>query len=421
MLKQSQQEVFNGIIESIEKGERRIILQGSAGTGKTTLATYLVNYFLAKFGKWDDSKVYVTAPTNKALSILQGKIPAHKNLLFNTVHSALKLQRQINSKTGVVKYIPGYSKGKEPPFMNCQIAFIDECSMLNSEIISYLDAFNFPIIFIGDDKQLNPVGELDTPIFNRNYPVFNLTEIIRQGEGNPIIDLSRDLDMIWFNQPKLVNEKGYIYSNDKPQIISNLADVNGTDDLKYLAWTNVEVDTMNTLVREKIYTKPSRIERGETLVFKEPYGDYWTNQEIRVRDLDITDRSFHTPNNRTKFNKMEWINPSIHKFKVYLINGNIPIIHEDSEKEFFEMKRDIATNCRSMNWDWKGYYYFLEQFGNITYNHSISVHKSQGSTYKEAIINVGNINLNKNAEEKQRLFYTAVTRASDLLILSNVR
>lgn len=44
----------------------------------------------------------------------------------------------------------------------------------------------------------------------------------------------------------------------------------------------------------------------------------------------------------------------------------------------------------------------------------------QGSTYKEAIINVGNLNLNKNAEEKQRLFYTAVTRASDLLVLSNV-
>ena len=45
----------------------------------------------------------------------------------------------------------------------------------------------------------------------------------------------------------------------------------------------------------------------------------------------------------------------------------------------------------------------------------------QGSTYKEAIVNVGNLNMNKDANEKQRLFYTAVTRASDLLILANVK
>lgn len=43
----------------------------------------------------------------------------------------------------------------------------------------------------------------------------------------------------------------------------------------------------------------------------------------------------------------------------------------------------------------------------------------QGSTYKQAIVNVKNINLNKNKTEKERLFYTAVTRAAQLLILYN--
>jgi ATP-dependent exoDNAse (exonuclease V) alpha subunit len=420
ILKKSQQINYDNIINSVAKGEKRIVLKGSAGTGKTILVSHLVNYYLEKFGRWDTSKVFVTAPTNKALSILQQKIKAHKNLTFSTVHSALKLQRNINSKTGVVKYVPGFTKGKEPPFLNCKIAFVDECSMLNSDLIMYLDKFNFPIIFIGDDKQLNPVGELDTPIFNRVYPEFELTEIIRQGAGNPIIDLSRDLDLIWFKQEKLVEEKGYIYNNEKESIISNLAEVNGTDDLKYLAWTNAEVDSMNNFVREKIYTKPNKIELRETLVFKEPFGDFWTNQEIVVKSLDVVTKNFNIPNHKTKFEKGVWINPSYHQFKVYMINGYVPVIHEDSDQDFLEMKRDISANCRSKNWDWKGYYYFLEQFANMTYNHAISTHKSQGSTYKEAIINVGNLNLNKNAEEKQRLFYTAVTRASDLLILSNV-
>lgn len=422
MLREHQRERFNEIVAAIERGEKRIILQGSAGTGKTYLVGHLVEYFLKKYNldRWSESKIYVTAPTNKALSILKSKIPIDKNLIFNTVHTALKLQRDINKKTGVVRFVPGFSKGKEPPFYKCKLAFIDEGSMLNSELIHYLDAYDFPIIFIGDNKQLNPVGEIGTPVFERNYPVYELTEIIRQGAGNPIIDLSRDLDLIWFKKPKLIDGKGYIYNNHKPQIITNLAEANGTDEMKYLAWTNVEVDTMNHLVRQQIYTNPKRVEKDETLIFKEPYSDYWTNQEILVKSLDIIERPFNIPTGRTKFNKQEWIYPDRKNFKVYLVNQNIPVIHEDSEKDFLEAKREIGSSCRSMNWDWRGYYYFLEQFANLTYNHAISVHKSQGSTYKEAVINVGNLNLNKNAEEKQRLFYTAVTRASDLLILSNV-
>ena len=44
----------------------------------------------------------------------------------------------------------------------------------------------------------------------------------------------------------------------------------------------------------------------------------------------------------------------------------------------------------------------------------------QGSTYKKVILNVGDLNRNFNQIEKQRLFYTAITRASELLILYNV-
>ena len=46
--------------------------------------------------------------------------------------------------------------------------------------------------------------------------------------------------------------------------------------------------------------------------------------------------------------------------------------------------------------------------------------RMQGSTYKQAIINIKNIEMNPNKKEKKRLLYTAVTRASDLVILYNV-
>jgi len=63
---------------------------------------------------------------------------------------------------------------------------------------------------------------------------------------------------------------------------------------------------------------------------------------------------------------------------------------------------------------------FLASFASFKYNHALTVHKSQGSTYKTTVLNIRDISFNQNEKEKQRLFYTGITRASDLLILYNV-
>ena len=42
----------------------------------------------------------------------------------------------------------------------------------------------------------------------------------------------------------------------------------------------------------------------------------------------------------------------------------------------------------------------------------------QGSTYQQVIVNINNLAINKNQKEHKRLLYTAVTRASELLILN---
>lgn len=44
----------------------------------------------------------------------------------------------------------------------------------------------------------------------------------------------------------------------------------------------------------------------------------------------------------------------------------------------------------------------------------------QGSTYKQAIVNHKDIKLCQDAVERERLYYTGVTRASDLLIIYNI-
>ena len=170
----------------ILKVSNRILITGSAGVGKT----FLVNELIKKLSLVMPSsrKIFCSAPT------------------------------------------------KYPPLKNVGLFIIDEVSMLNTELLKYVETHalknNTTVVFIGDKKQLNPVGEEESPVFlgqpynfdNEEdaeafsksqirkctiiknkvtgytlylaYPEVELTEIIRQGEGNPIIDLSRDLDSI---------------------------------------------------------------------------------------------------------------------------------------------------------------------------------------------------------------------------------
>lgn len=433
-LTEHQQDIGNQIIDCIKGGEKRINLIGSAGCGKTVLAGWLIEQLkkdrtLNK--NYNNGLVFCTAPTNKALAVLKSKVKA--SVEFKTIHSALNMKMGWPDKvTGKRKFIKVYSKNKNE-FEYARACIVDECSMLNSDFIGgnkeveqpFLDSYTFPIILIGDSKQINPVGEIKSPVFEQGYPTFELTEIIRQGEGNPIIDLSRDTDLIPFKIPRLTSEgKGYTYDNNLAGIIDELAEVNGTDEMKYLAWTNAIVDDMNKLVRERRYGQPAKIEREETIVFNTPFAaSFYTNQEVKCDDVEIITEYVILPKYDTRYNRENTpiTNTDKLKIKYYRVNGKIDIVHEDSDLIFKTVSKELENNCKKHGWSWIGYYAFVERFADITYNHSITIHKSQGSTYKVAVLNIGNINFNKNLEEKQKLLYTAITRASDLIILNNVK
>jgi len=441
-LTQHQTEIGEKVIEALHNGHKRIVLKGSAGVGKTFLTSELAKRFSRDYEinkRYNNGYVFLTTPTNKALSVLRNKVQGGDTMEFKTIHSALRIKMITNDKTGERYFKPDYSRQREDNFRDCRICIIDECSMLNTEFLGgtiydnkgeplrevegYLENCDFPILFLGDDKQLNPVGEpYGSPVFNKDYPTFELTEIIRQGAGNPIIDLSRDLDLIYFKRPRIINGKGYVYDDNKSGLIDQLAEVNGTDEMKYLAYTNDEVDGMNALVRERIYGEPDRIEKGETLIFNSPLGNFYTNMEVKVDDLDIVTDYVIVPASNCKFDGMgEPVGPLDRiKMKFYRINDGFRVVHEHSDGMYNLISKTLFDNAKKYGWSWRAAYWFNEQFADITYNHAITMHKSQGSTYKTSIINIRSTKSCKNPAEKQRLLYTAVTRASDLIILNSV-
>ena len=417
----------NVLRESLQilKYSNRLVITGKAGTGKTTLVKFLIEKL--KLETQHRYKYSVcSAPTNKAVKVLRDKIGMDFDRnRFCTIHSALRLKRDIDPASGVVSFKPD-SYNNSIPLEKVSLLIIDEASMVNKEILSYIEknTKDIKVIFIGDEGQLPTVGEPFSPVFHAEYPILELTEIIRQAEDNPIIYLSRNLSYIRNRVSNRTDIGGYIFSNDFGSVISTLAAINGSDKLKYLAWTNQDIDYVNKKVREAIYGTPAKIEIGESLIFNTPYKDFFTNDEVKVRKLSIEEGTFtaykkHNPHYSVdNFNTPQYLE-NTRKLKYYVVNDNIRILHESSEGMFTDMKKDMRKKCIEKLVNWRDFYEFVEQFADVKYNHAISIHKSQGSTYNQVIINIKNCMLNKDIDEREKLLYTAITRAKELVILYN--
>lgn len=395
-----------------------ILIQGRAGTGKTFMLKSLIE-------KLETKKIICSAPTHKAVEILREKIGMSLSVEFMTTHSALKLKRVIK-RDGSVDFKPSYAQ-KYPPLDNIRYFIIDEASMLNTDLLDVAENHckmqGCKLILIGDYNQINPVGEMESPAFNRNYPVITLTEIIRQGKDNPIIDLSMDLESIKsFKDNNFEDGRGYLYSSNRDKVIRSLIATNGSDELKYISYTNSDVDYINNAVRDGIYEgNPHRVEVGETIILSAPYKEvYFNNEEIKIRSIIIETGKYHVPCGPSR-QDYKWVEVKYYSIVPERIRGEkeIMILHEDSDSIFKSASDKIKELCISGLIPWKEFYGFYESFANFKYNHAITVHKSQGSTYKKTIVNVGNIKFCKNEYEMQRLLYTAITRSKDLLILYN--
>ena len=451
LLNSDQEAAFNKLLSYImDREDHKVyVLKGWAGTGKTFCISMLINYIINEvFPNRDWYKIAVTGPTNKSVRVIKKASGLyHPRVSFQTVHSLLGLKEKITPE-GKIEFVN--ESDFKPGIALTRLLIIDEVSMLNDELFEKIIKYRekTKIICMGDPAQIPPVGRPDCIPFlsdlHEKYGIktLQLKTIMRQKLNNPIISTSVLLRKSISLPNSVVKNESQINSDGEGIEFINLNDESSrksfstvlatyfktetfeknSDYCKIIAWRNKTVQTMNAVVRKVIYGElaaENKILEGEKLIVNSPIIEnglvaYNTNDELTVESFSLQEEK-------------TWVDDDVFTLTYYqasvdYLNENgeaikdvIDIIHEKSEADFKKaanILRLIAISKKGKERTWVAYYDFLRRFADVNYGYCITCHKSQGSTYNTAFVLEDDIDANPNIVERNRIKYTAYTRAS---------
>lgn len=249
------------ILNFLKSSNKCFLLQGSAGTGKTTLIVDVLKELTTK-------KIIFSAPTNKAVSVLEIMCPLKgNNITYNTIQKLLNIKRYIDIE-GEEKFIYMDSPYKTK-INKCDILVIDECSMINRTLYEHIEnslrKYKFKIIFIGDINQLPPINETKSIVFSKNYESFKLTKIERF--KNDIVKYSNSI--IGGSRVKYRELGPEINFENNTNIWLKTYDI---DKSVILAYTNKRTTFINTYIRTMLFSDTNnKLLMNEKIVFNNYY------------------------------------------------------------------------------------------------------------------------------------------------------
>lgn len=160
------------VLLKITKNQFSCVL-GYAGVGKSTIARGIMN-------------IYAYSGYMIASATLSAK--AAKRLIETTGHASSTIHRLLKA-TGLNSFT--YNSDNKLPH---SIILIDECSMINSglmyHLMSAIDTSHTKIVWVGDNKQLNPISwgnPFHDIIGKENLNINILTKIMRQALDSGIV------------------------------------------------------------------------------------------------------------------------------------------------------------------------------------------------------------------------------------------
>ncbi len=268
-----------------------MVLRGSAGTGKTSLAAAMVRT-LHSHGQ----KITLMAPTGRAAKVLAQNtgMPAytiHRRIYRETRYSGLDGQFQLNDNRYRNMLFVVDEASMVSSMATGESAFGSGC--LLDDLIKYVySGDNCRLLLIGDTAQLPPVGEDEAPALStamlQGYGLHvyacDLREVLRQSEHSGILHNATQIrELITHEEattlPKIRFE-GFtdvmpMPGNELIDCLSESYSRVGLDDTIVITRSNKRANIYNQGIRNQVLDREEALSRGDMLmIVRNNY--YWT-------------------------------------------------------------------------------------------------------------------------------------------------
>ena len=429
------------------------LLEGYAGTGKTTVVSTLVKA-LPKAGY----SAVLLAPTGRAAKVLSlyAQMPAF------TIHK--RLYRPAMDADGHVHFQVQQNKSVRTLFI------VDEASMipddrqsgentafqmrnLLEDLIGHVfSGQDCKMLFLGDSCQLPPVGSvqspaLDTELLRESYYLdidsFILSDVVRQSLESGILSVATGirakiaingsgLPLPLFGKENAFADVISITGIDMPDAMQQAFSDYGRENTVVITRSNKRANLFNQAIRERILFHENELAAGDNLmVVRNNY--FWLPDEskagfiangdiIEVQSIRKTEEIYGFRFAEATVRMVDYPDEPSFDVKLLLntINSEGPALnYEDNQKLFNEVMADYmgeSTRRKRMAGIRNNPYFNALQ---VKHASALTCHKTQGGQWDAVFIEKGFLKDEMIDTEYLRWLYTAVTRATKKLFLIN--
>jgi exodeoxyribonuclease-5 len=441
---ESQSRLFGFLAEFVEdefSSRPTFILQGYAGTGKTSVIGTALSVFKTK-----GYKTLMMAPTGRASKVMS----------FYSGKSAYTIHKIIFKAEEGKKGLPRFMRQKNN--YKKTIFIVDEASMIGNEreydkngLLDELISFVFEdptsenkLLFVGDTAQLPPVGMVKSPAlslsvlrdsYNCTVRGFQLREVVRQTQKSGILYNATLLrEKLMAEQTHFaLRVKGFsdvfcIDSTELGEQLSLSQSSVGLDNTVVLCRTNKETLKVNGYIRRNLLQREADLDAGDmVMVVKNNY--FWLPKEspagflangefAEVLKVLKTEEKYGFRFADLRLQLTDY--PNLEPFQAKVILNTLyepypSLNHEQTQALLAAIKteEDMPYSEAVLS--------PYAQALQIKFSYALTCHKAQGGQWKNIFILMGYLSEDMINEELLRWLYTALTRAQNKVYLVNFR
>jgi len=385
--------------------ETVFVLSGYSGCGKSTLVRTLLDRLpgYQKTAKLINPSMIefeptLTATTNKAAENL-AQITGYE---VKTIHSVLGLRVNTDFKTNTTTLI-----ARAMADLEHLVLFIDEASYIDKDLLGWIfkRTKHCKIVFIGDPAQLAPIKANSTPVFDAGFGGAALTQVVRQAEGHPIIDLSTKFrHTVNSGEFFAFKPDGHHIQHLDRQAFSAAIEAEFTRpdwkyrDSKILAWTNKCVVTFNQFVRN--------LAKGDP--------------HFQVGDYAVCNSFLQIGRQSIKTDQLVQITGIAEDSMMHGVLGNVMSI--DHTITAFQPKsladQKTAIKLARAKGDINTVAVIENSFIDLRGAYACTINKAQGSTYDAVYIDLDDVSRCNSGDQIARMLYVGVSRARNHVYLT---